>query len=129
MEGARAAAERAAEKGKRAALFAAFCAVAAIFFVTGIIVLVIELGLQADRGEFLRFSGLVGSSLAFFVLAVALVVAGLFATREAKEQSVAYVPPAPVITPEEELRRMGSLVLSRFLSRMKERQTPRPPQS
>lgn len=76
IENARAAAEKAAEKGKRAAVFGGFCAVAAIFFVTGIIVLIIELGLQADRGEFLRFSGLVGSSLAFFVLSVLLVMVG-----------------------------------------------------
>lgn len=126
IDSARAAAEKAAKAGVRAAMFGGYCAVAGIFVITGLITLILELGLQYDRGQLLHFTGLVGSSLAFFLLAALLVGLGAILTREPREEEAAYVRPPPPLTPEEELRRTAAAFLNRFLARINEPRGPGP---
>ena len=56
-------AKAAAEKGKRAAMFSGVFLLAVVYFLVGSILVVVELGLQADRGEFIRLSGMLSASL------------------------------------------------------------------
>jgi hypothetical protein len=78
MESARAA----AEKGKRAAVFSGFVFFAMVYFLTGSIVLIIELGSQWDRAGRLFFSGIVFASFFCFFLAASLVGIGALVTAK-----------------------------------------------
>jgi hypothetical protein len=68
-----------AEKGKRTLAAFLAAAIAALFFFAALLVAVIELGLQIDRGSSLYYSGLMGSAtiLAGFGLLLAGVAYGL----------------------------------------------------
>ena len=105
-------AKAAAEKGKRAAMFSGVFLLALIYFLVGSILLVIELGLQIDRGEFFRFSGLLGSSLVLLLISGLIVGVGalLFGGNKAT------LPPPPRETNEVKAALEG-LAIS-FLSQM-----------
>lgn len=113
-------AKAAAERGKRAALFGTSCLLAAVFFLAGVITGILELGLQVDRGEFFRFSGLLGSATAFIVLAGLVVLAASIAFRSprAVEEEA---PPPEMLSPEMELKRLGAQLALRFLNKLKEK--------
>lgn len=114
-------AKAAAERGKRAALFGTSCLLAAVFFLAGVITAILELGLQVDRGEFFRFSGLLGSATAFLVLAALVVLAASMAFRGPRAVEEEEIPPPPMMSPEAELKRLGAQLILRFLSKLKEK--------
>lgn len=116
IDGARAAAER----GKRAALFSVACLVAAIYFLVGSILFVLELCLQADRGEFLRLSGLLGGSIVLMVVSALIVGAGALAFGAPKD------PPAAPPRPEGDIRGLAEELVATFLGRMIDRLKDRP---
>lgn len=110
MQNARAA----AEKGKRAALFGASCMAASIFGIAGIIIGAIELGLQGDRGEFFRFSGLLGSALGLIVFCLLIISVAALALSGDKE------PPPPPEPPRSDLQAMLETAAMTFLKRILE---------
>lgn len=88
-------AKAAAEKGKRAAMFSGVFLLALVYFLVGSILAIVELGLQVDRGEFLRLSGLLGASLFLIALSVGIVGLGALVFGGAKAPPPAPSPPAP----------------------------------
>jgi hypothetical protein len=117
MQNARAA----AEKGKRAALFGASCMAAGIFGIAGIIIGAVELGLQGDRGEFFRFSGLLGSALGLIVFCLLIIsVAALLLSGDRE-------PPPPPEPPRSDLQAMLETAAMTFLKRILEPEAGRGP--
>jgi len=115
-------AKAAAEKGKRAAMFSGVFLLAVVYFLVGSILTVVELGLQADRGEFIRLSGLLGASL-FLILVSALIVgAAVFFFGGVKS-----APPPLRAEPDLKAALEGVLVtfLSQMASKLKEGRAPR----
>ncbi|MGZ3652408.1 MAG: hypothetical protein ACXVCI_08185 [Bdellovibrionota bacterium] len=72
-----------AERGKRT--LAAFLAamLAALFFFSGLLVAVIELGLEIDRGNGLQYSGLMVSATILIGIGMLLLLVGYFLGRQA----------------------------------------------
>jgi hypothetical protein len=101
-----------AEKGRRAALFSGFCLLAAVYFLAGTILAVVELGLQAENGEALHWSGLLGSSLALVILAVLVVAGAYLAFRSPK------APPPPPPKPESEVKAALENFVLTFLAKL-----------
>jgi hypothetical protein len=115
-------AKAAAEKGKRAAMFSGVFLLAVVYFLVGSILTVVELGLQADRGEFVRLSGLLSASL-FLILVSALIVgAAVFFFGGVKSAA-----PPPRAEPDLKAALEGVLVtfLSQMASKLKEGRAPR----
>jgi hypothetical protein len=116
-------AKAAAEKGKRAAMFSGVFLLAVVYFLVGSILTVVELGLQADRGEFIRLSGLLGASL-FLILVSALIVgAAVFFFGGVKSAP----PPPPRAEPDLKAALEGVLVtfLSQMAGKLREGRAPR----
>jgi len=106
-------AKAAAERGKRAAMFSGVFLLAVVYFLVGSILAVVELGLQVDRGEFIRVSGLLGAAL-FLVFVSALIVGiAVFFFGGAKA-----APPPPAPRAEPDLKAALEGVLVNFLSQM-----------
>lgn len=113
---------RAAEMGRRMAIAAVFFAVAGAFFFAGLLISVIDLGLQIDRGHGVVFSGLMISSVIVFAIGLFSVFAGWLCSRNPK----AVAPPVPVTPPASELRTMLEAIavglLKEFLEAQKAKQ-------
>lgn len=92
---------KAAEKGRRWAIAAALLAVAAAFFFSGVLVALIDLGLQIDRQNGISFSGLMISASLLFLIALILGVIAGFAGRDPQGSTVFAASPPP---PRNELR-------------------------
>lgn len=110
---------RAAEMGRRVALGVVFLSLSAAFFFAGLMVFLIDLGLQIDRGDGVGFSGLMVSASLLFLLGLLCVLAGWLMAREPKA--------APVMTerpprPSDELRQTLEEIAVMFLKDFKESQ-------
>lgn len=75
---------RAAETGRRVAISVVFYAAAGIFFFAGLLVGVIELGLQIDRQLGIAFSGLMVSTSLLILIGLLCVLAGWLVGRIGK---------------------------------------------
>jgi hypothetical protein len=108
-------AKAAAEKARRAALFSLYGIFAACYFLAGTILGAVEIGLQVERGEALRLSGLLCSSLALLLAALVILLAGLLFTRSSRSPS----PPPP--EPHGELTSAWETFLVAFLGKLAEK--------
>ncbi|HRO68473.1 MAG TPA: hypothetical protein PL182_12960 [Pseudobdellovibrionaceae bacterium] len=84
---------RAADKGRRVATTAAFYAVSGAFFFSGLLIAVIDLGLQIDRGDGVTFSGLMISATILILIGFLCVFIGWIAGRD--PQPVQAAPQEP----------------------------------
>lgn len=109
---------RAAEKGRRVALAAVFLSLAAAFFFSGLLVALIDLGLQIDAGQGVGFSGLMVSASLLWLLGLISAFAGWLIARDPK------APPAPepAPRPRDELRETLEELALMFLKDFKESQ-------
>jgi hypothetical protein len=98
-----------AEKSKRVAIISAGMMFALLFFVAAILVAVIELGLQIDRGAGLHYSGLMISATIFFALGLALAATGLLLGKRA---------PAKAAPPPDRLGDLVEECISVFLAQL-----------
>lgn len=123
---------RAAVAGRRVAIAGAFVSVAAIFFFCGILLGIIDLGLQVDRGLGISFSGLMLSSTILVFIGLISVFAGWVTSRQ--PQAIPE-PPPPVPEPGLHKRELFTLLeqiavalLKEFLENQKPEKTE-PPQN
>lgn len=90
---------KAAEKGRRVAITAVFYALSGAFFFSGLLVAVIDLGLQIDREDGVTFSGLMISATILIVIGLLSVLVGWIGGRD----------PRPVQAPPQEPPRSSEL--------------------
>lgn len=108
-----------AERGKRAVAAALVGAVAALFFFSGILVAVLEAGLQIDRGGGLAYSGLMVSATILAGLGLLLVgAAWLIGHREP-----APPPPPPPSPRGERIKDLLEDFLAGFLQNLAQQRT------
>ncbi|MBX3040402.1 MAG: hypothetical protein KF789_06805 [Bdellovibrionaceae bacterium] len=85
---------RAAEKGRRFAIAAVFYALSGAFFFSGLLIALIDLGLQIDRGDGVGFSGLMLSTTLLIVIGLLSVLIGWLCGRDPQPvQAPASEPP------------------------------------
>jgi hypothetical protein len=105
---------RAAEKGRRMALAGVFFALAGAFFFSGLMVALIDLGLQIDRGNGVSYSGLMLSATLIVVFGLMSVFAGWLCGRDpVAEVALRMAPPPP--PPQSELRLLLEQIAVIFL--------------
>lgn len=92
---------RAAEKGRRMAITGVCFAIAGLFFFSGLMIAIIDLGLQIDRGAGLSFSGLMVSAFITILAGLLCVFSGWLSGREPREIAP---PPPPPPRPANELK-------------------------
>jgi hypothetical protein len=85
-----------ADRGKRAAVAALTAGVSGLFLFSAILVFVIELGLQIDRSEGIRYSGLMISATILAGLGLMILAATVFLVRRPPP------PPPPASNPRSE---------------------------
>lgn len=83
-----------AERGKRTVTAMLITAVAALFFFASLLVAVLEIGFQIDRGEGIYYSGLMVSATILFAICAALLLAAYLVGRGV---------PAPTLPPPESM--------------------------
>ena len=108
-----------AARGKRFAGALVAFALAGLFFFSGFMLAVVELGLQIDRGIAPAYSGLMVSSTLLLGICVCFALLGMLLNRKPP------APPAPPPPPVSPLRGLLEEFLVSFLSQLK---TPTPPQ-
>ncbi|MDX9732162.1 MAG: hypothetical protein RBT63_10360 [Bdellovibrionales bacterium] len=111
---------RAAEKGRRVALAGAFFTVSGIFFFVGLLIAVIELGLQIDRQNGIWYSGLMVSATIFLGLCLLVATIGWLVAREPSSDSAtegrkAPSEPAESPGPGSEIRNLVEQIAVLFL--------------
>lgn len=119
---------RAAETGRRMAIAGVFFALAGAFIFSALLVALIDLGLQIDRGHGIAFSGLMTSASLLVLLGLFSIFAGWLAGRETKTSSLPAVTPPPVKAPSE-LRPLLEAVAVSFLKEYLDRNTSKPAQA
>lgn len=70
------------DKGKSIAIASILWLLAALFIFSGLVLFVIEIGLQIDKGIYFVFSGLVVSSLILAFISLTCVLVSLFVLKE-----------------------------------------------
>lgn len=93
---------RAAERGRQMAIAGALFTVMGAFVFSGLLVAIIDLGLQIDRHDGLTFSGLMVSASLLILLGLISGFSGWLIGREPREVATAAPPPPP--RPESELK-------------------------
>lgn len=115
---------RAAEKGRRMALAGVFFALAGAFFFAGVLVALIDLGLQIDRGMGVGYSGLMISATLISAFGLLCVFAGWLCGREPEvERAARLAPPSP--PPVSELRQLLEQIAVMFLKEFMEKHQAR----
>lgn len=112
-----------AEKGKRAVVFSGFFLLALVYFLVGSVLAIIDLGLQVEKGEFFRFSGLLGSSVALMLLAALIVGIGVLVSGSGRAAPAPAPPPRPAAAPDVKalLEEFALTFLTRMATRLKEK--------
>jgi len=117
-----------AERGKRTVTSFLFGFLAVLFFFSGLLVAVIDLGLQIDRDAGIHYSGLMISATIFvFFGLLNLLIAWLLANTNAS--SLAPPPREPENLRAERLKNVLEEFLVRFLSQLGKRSERRDPPS
>jgi hypothetical protein len=104
-----------AEKGKRAVVSFFFLSLAALFFFSGLIVAVLEVGLQIEGGMGMRYSGLMVSSTILFGLGLLLCAVGWILSRASSPPAA---PQRQASSREERIKDLLEEFLVSFLSRL-----------
>lgn len=111
---------RAAETGRRMAIAGVFFALAGAFIFSALLIALVDLGLQIDRGHGVTFSGLMISSSILIFLGLFSAIGGSLAGRDPKSSSL-QVAAAPASPPSGELRPLLEAVAVSFLKEYLER--------
>lgn len=115
---------RAAEMGRRMALAGVCFSLAGLFLFASILVFLIDLGLQIDRGNGIIFSGLMISSLILVLISLFTIASGWLIGRDSKRHTP---PPEPAPSPVSELKPLLEAVavgfLKEFLEQQRQKQT------
>lgn len=94
---------RAAEAGRRMAIAGVFFATAGAFFFSGLLVAIVDIGLQIDRAHTVQFSGLMVSALMLVTIGLFAIFCGWLSARESEQPPVAQ---EALLPPQNELRSM-----------------------
>lgn len=108
---------RAAEKGRRVATAGVFILLAVAFFFSALLIGLIDLGLQIDRGNGIAYSGLMVSTTILIILALVAIFAGWLVSRE---PAVVEAPPRRP-APTDDLRQALEEIAVMFLREFKDR--------
>lgn len=108
-------AKQVAEKGKRAFLFAMALAMSTLFFFSGLLVAVIELGLQLERKD-VHFSGLMISSSVLVAIGLLILGIGAWLSRAAAKPAEPLPPPRS--PGEDRIKELLEVFLVSFLSKI-----------
>lgn len=109
---------RAAEKGRRVATAGVFVLLAVGFFFSALLIGLIDLGLQIDRGNGVSYSGLMISTTILVILALVSLFVSWIVSRE---PSVAAEPPPRRAAPSDDLRQALEEVAVMFIREFKDR--------
>ena len=104
-----------ADKGKDVALAAALWFLAALFVFSGLVLFVVEIGLQIDKEQFFNFSGLVISSFVLISISIFCVLISLFVLRETEVKQ----PEPKSVKPSDELKQAVYDIALMFLREFK----------
>lgn len=129
---------KAAEKGRRMAMAGAFFTVAGAFTFSGLLLAIIDLGLQIDRGNGVGYSGLMFSATIMIFIALVGGFVGWFVGREPAGAAAAAANEAMGVSadgtparPRNELRdileELATMFLRDFLEKQKAQRTPQQP--
>lgn len=88
---------KAVEKGRRLAIAGAFFTLAGAFFFSGLLLGLIDLGLQIDRQNGVSYSGLMISATILTVIGLACVLIGWICGRDVPAITMAAAPPPPLV--------------------------------
>lgn len=131
---------RAAEKGRRMAMAGALYTLAGAFVFSGLLIAIIDLGLQIDRGAGVGYSGLMFSATILMFLALVSGFAGWLAGRDpavmtaiaaAELAGAGIAADGTPLRPRNELRdvleEIATMFLRDFLEKQKAQRAPQPP--
>lgn len=107
---------RAAEKGRRFAVAGAFMLTAGVFLFSGLIMALIEMGLQIDRGQGVGYSGLMISATILAGMGLFCIFLGWVLSREAEAATPAHSEPATAARSElrESLESIAVLLINEY---------------
>lgn len=110
---------RAAEMGRRMALAGVFFALGGVVLFSALLIALIDLGLQIDRGNGVGFSGLMISASILLAMALVAFFTGWLVGRDPKSETTHAPPPPP---PTSELRPLLEAVAVSLLKEFLEAQ-------